>query len=148
MNIRITVLLSWVVMMVCTQQGSSYAATVDANSVTGNLIISSAGVTTLISMISYVCAVGLGLTGVWKVKQHADNPLQTGLREGVIRLIICGALTSLPFIMAAMQGSANPANIASGGSGGGSGSGSGGGTIGGGSGGAGTVNAFPPSNSF
>lgn len=85
----------------------AFAAIIDANTVTDNLITSSAGVTDLINLICYVMGTGLALLGCWKLKLHVDNPGQNDLKSALMRLITGGMLLSLPYVMAAMQGSAS-----------------------------------------
>ncbi len=85
-------------------------ATTDANSLVGNLVKSSKGFTDLISLLGYVGGSGLSVAGIFKLKQHVDNPGQTPMKDGVMRLAAGGALLSLPFITTVMQGSVTESN--------------------------------------
>ena len=50
---------------------------------------------------------GLSVAGILKVKGHVDSPANHPLKDGLMRLAAGGALLSLPFMTAAMQGSIN-----------------------------------------
>lgn len=75
------------------------------NNLTDNVVSSAAGIPNLISMVSYLCGIALAVAGIFKLKQHVDNPGQTPMKDGLIRLAAGGALLSFPFIAAMMQGS-------------------------------------------
>lgn len=57
----------------------------------------------LITGLSYLIAIILGVLGIMKIKDHVENPSQTPLKEGAIRLAAGGALFALPIIMDAMM---------------------------------------------
>lgn len=56
----------------------------------------------LITGVSYLIAILLGVLGIMKIKDHVENPSQTPIKEGAIRLAAGGALFALPIIMEAM----------------------------------------------
>lgn len=56
----------------------------------------------LISAACYVGGAALIGTGVMKVKGHVDNPGQTPLREGLIRLVAGGVLVAAPAMTSVM----------------------------------------------
>lgn len=85
-------------------------ATVDANSLSANLISASAGFTSLLNVLGYVGGSGLAVAGIFKLKNHVDNPGQTPMKDGVMRLAAGGALLSLPFMINVMQGSVGEGN--------------------------------------
>lgn len=69
----------------------------------------------LITGLAYLIAIILGVLGIMKIKDHVENPSQTPLKEGAIRLAAGGALFALPIIMDAMLttlsgGESNQAN--------------------------------------
>ncbi len=70
----------------------------------GNIADGSGGLIKLITMVSYVGGIGLGVAGIFKLKQHVDNPGQTPMKDGLVRLGAGGGLLSLPFMTDAMQG--------------------------------------------
>ena len=57
----------------------------------------------LLSALSYLVGLVLGVLGVLKIKDHVEQPTQTPLKEGAIRLAAGGALFALPIIFEAMQ---------------------------------------------
>jgi hypothetical protein len=76
----------------------------DFNMLLGNILRSIDGVPGLVSAAAYLLGMIFGVSGVLRIKEHVETPQQTPLREGVIRLLIGGALFALPAIMSAMQG--------------------------------------------
>ncbi len=79
--------------------------TVNLSDVTENLKTSSSDIPNLISMVAYIGGIGLGVSGIIKVKDHVDNPGNAKLKEGIARLGGGGALLALPYITRAMMGS-------------------------------------------
>lgn len=71
----------------------------------------------LISGLSYLFGTLLGVLGILKIKEHVENPQQTELKHGAIRLAAGGGLFALPIVYEAMtttigQGNApNPADL-------------------------------------
>lgn len=57
----------------------------------------------LISGVSYMAGILLGVLGVLKIKDHVETPGQTPLQHGAIRLAAGGALFALPIMYEAMQ---------------------------------------------
>lgn len=80
----------------------SYVPLNDFNQVLAKIIESVERVPGLIAGIGYLLGLVMGVSGILKLKEHIENPQQTGLREGVIRLLIGGALIALPAIYSAM----------------------------------------------
>lgn len=73
-----------------------------ANTIAETLTDSISQLPSLISALSYLAGITLGTLGVLKVKDHVENPQQTPLKEGAIRLATGGALLALPTIFSAM----------------------------------------------
>ena len=86
---------------------TSAAAATDLTVLSNNIAASGAGLPHMISTVAYVGGIGLGVAGIFKLKQHVDNPGQAPLKDGLIRLGAGGGLLALPFITNAMQGSIN-----------------------------------------
>lgn len=63
-----------------------------------------------ISAGAYMLGMLLGITALLKLKEHVENPDQTPLREGVIRLIVGGAMFAMPTLYAAMQATIQTGN--------------------------------------
>jgi len=69
---------------------------------TGNIKTSASDIPNLISTVAYIGGAGLGVAGVLKMKQHVDNPTQTPLKDGLVRLGAGGGLLALPFVLDSM----------------------------------------------
>ncbi len=69
-----------------------------------NLVSSWNGFTNIFSMLAYFAGVTLAIIGVFKFKDHVDNPAQTKLSEGVKRMLAGGMFLSLPFMIRAVRG--------------------------------------------
>ena len=70
-----------------------------------NIITASSGFNNLISVVCWIGGAGLGVAGIFKLKMHVDNPGQTPMKDGLVRIGWGGALLAFPFIQQAMQGS-------------------------------------------
>lgn len=73
------------------------------NNIAQNITNSISDFPTLLSALSYLFGLLLGVLGVMKVKDHVENPTQTPLKEGAIRLAAGGALFALPIMFEAMS---------------------------------------------
>ncbi|HEX2753173.1 MAG TPA: hypothetical protein VHP34_08780 [Alphaproteobacteria bacterium] len=88
--------------------GSSTSAEANATNfatMSENLVVASSGFQNLISTVCWLGGAGLGVAGIFKLKQHVDNPGQTPMKDGLIRIGAGGGLLAFPFIQNAMQGS-------------------------------------------
>jgi len=56
----------------------------------------------LISGVSYMLGLLMGVLGILKIKDHVENPTQTPMKEGAIRLVTGGALFGLPVVFESM----------------------------------------------
>lgn len=70
-----------------------------------NVVRASDGFSPVLSTIAYIFGCILAVTGVFKFKQHVDNPQQTSLWEGIKRMLAGGCFLSLPFTIRAVRGS-------------------------------------------
>jgi hypothetical protein len=68
------------------------------NDLANNIVQSSEGLPGIIAAACYMLGILLGVLGILKIKDHVENPSQTPLRTGIIRLIAGGALFALPVI--------------------------------------------------
>lgn len=73
------------------------------NEILENMEGSISGIPGLISGISYMMGILLGVLGILKIKDHVENPGQTPLQQGAIRLAAGGGLFALPIVYEAMQ---------------------------------------------
>lgn len=64
----------------------------------------------LLTGVSYLIGIMLGVLGVMKIKDHVENPTQTPLKDGAIRLASGGALFALPILFEAMQSTIGEGN--------------------------------------
>lgn len=58
----------------------------------------------LLTGLSYMMGLLFSVLGVLKIKDHVENPTQTQLKDGAIRLAAGGALFLIPVVTTAMQG--------------------------------------------
>ena len=70
----------------------------DINDIADNAQASVEQLPGLVSALSYALGLLLGVMGVLKLKEHVENPTQTPLRVGFVRLLAGGALMALPIV--------------------------------------------------
>ena len=73
------------------------------SSVAKNMTVSMATLPTMLSAVSYLFGLLLGVLGVMKIKDHVENPSQEPLKNGAIRLAAGGALFAIPMIYEAAK---------------------------------------------
>jgi hypothetical protein len=56
----------------------------------------------LVTGISYMMGLLLGVLGILKLKDHVENPSNTPMKDGAIRLAAGGALFGLPIVFESM----------------------------------------------
>lgn len=81
---------------------SAHAGTNNWSTIAGTMTNSISELPGLLSGVSYMFGLLLGTLGVLKIKDHVENPGQTHLKDGAIRLAAGGALFALPMITEAM----------------------------------------------
>jgi hypothetical protein len=74
----------------------------DFSTIAENIITSIQDLPGLLTGVSYMFGILLGVLGILKVKDHVENPTQTPLKDGAIRLAAGGALFALPIVFEAM----------------------------------------------
>ena len=57
----------------------------------------------LLSGVAYMVGILLGVLGILKIKDHVENPGQTPIQHGAIRLVAGGGLFALPIVYEAMM---------------------------------------------
>lgn len=83
--------------------GSAHAAAGNNfGSIAKNITTSIADIPGLLTGLSYLFGILLGVLGVMKIKDHVENPSNTPLKDGAIRLAAGGALFALPILFEAM----------------------------------------------
>ncbi len=80
----------------------SFAQTTGIGRVTDNIVQSAVNTPDLVSAAAYIGGIGMGVTGVVKLKQHVDQPTQNPMKDGLVRLGAGGGLLALPAITTAM----------------------------------------------
>lgn len=86
-----------------TQSGSANAATNTFNDIANNIIGGIASLPGFLSAISYMMGMLFAVLGILKIKDHVENPTQTHLKDGAIRLAVGGGLFMIPIITESMQ---------------------------------------------
>lgn len=85
---------------------SAYATTTtngnDFSSIARNINSSISELPGLLTGVSYMMGILLGVLGILKIKDHVENPGQTPLQHGAIRLAAGGGLFALPIVYEAM----------------------------------------------
>ncbi len=82
---------------------SAHASSKTFNDIASNIVGGIATIPGLISAICYVMGLLFAVLGILKIKDHVENPSQTQLKDGAIRLCIGGALLGLPILLQSMQ---------------------------------------------
>lgn len=75
----------------------------DFSSIAENITTSISSLPGLLTGVSYMLGILLGVLGILKIKDHVENPTQTPLQHGAIRLTAGGGLFALPIVYEAMQ---------------------------------------------
>lgn len=70
--------------------------------IAGNMNESMSLLPGLLAALAYMFGILLAALGIMKIKDHVENPSQTPLKDGAIRLAAGGALFALPIISEAM----------------------------------------------
>ncbi len=85
-----------------TTAGDANAAN-NFGSIANNINTSISSLPGLISALAYLFGILLAVLGVMKIKDHVENPTQTPLKDGAIRLLAGGALFAIPILLEAMS---------------------------------------------
>lgn len=72
------------------------------SSIAKNITTSVSSVPGLLTGLSYMFGILLGVLGILKIKDHVENPQQTPLKDGAVRLAAGGGLFALPIVYDAM----------------------------------------------
>lgn len=79
-----------------------------------NITTSIQDVPGLLTGLSYMFGILIGVLGILKIKDHVENPGQTPLKDGAVRLAAGGALFALPIIYEAMRETIDVGNAGAG----------------------------------
>lgn len=92
-------------MMLAANDAHAQAASTGSNTfsnIAKNITTSIQDLPGLLTGLSYMFGILLAVLGVMKIKDHVENPTQTHLKDGAIRLAAGGALFALPIVFEAM----------------------------------------------
>lgn len=78
--------------------GTEDAHANDFSTIATNIIESIASLPGLLSGVAYMFGILLAVLGILKIKDHVENPGNTPLKDGAIRLAAGGALFALPIV--------------------------------------------------
>ena len=84
------------------------------NEILQHLMDSITNLPTFISALAYILGLIMGVGGLFKVKEHVEDPDRVPLREGVVRFLVGGALFAIPTIFDAMYNTINAAGTLTG----------------------------------
>lgn len=80
--------------------GSAHAN--NFSTISQNITTSIGSLPGLLAALAYLFGVLLGVLGIMKIKDHVENPGNTPLKDGAVRLLAGGALFALPIIYESM----------------------------------------------
>lgn len=81
---------------------AAMAAGNNFSKISKNISTSIADLPGLLAALSYLFGILLAVLGIMKIKDHVENPSQTHLKDGAIRLLAGGALFAIPIVSEAM----------------------------------------------
>ncbi len=84
------------------------------NNIGENIVSSISSMPALLSALSYMFGILLGVLGIMKIKDHVENPGNEPLKNGAIRLAAGGALLGLPIVFESMLETINAAGAGKG----------------------------------
>lgn len=58
-----------------------------------------ASIARFISIVSFVAGLGIGMSGILKLKNHSQNPAQVPLSQPMMRILVACGLIALPTVM-------------------------------------------------
>lgn len=88
--------------MLATASGTAEAGNNDFSKIAENMTTSISSIPGLLTALAYLFGLLLAVLGVMKIKDHVENPTNTPLKDGAIRLGAGGALFALPIMLDAM----------------------------------------------
>ena len=87
-----------------TSAGDAHAANANNfGSIANNINTSISSLPGLVAALAYLFGILLAVLGVLKIKDHVENPTQTPLKDGAIRLLAGGMLFAIPILLEAMS---------------------------------------------
>ena len=90
---------------------NAQAAGNDFSSIARNVSASIEELPGLVASLAYLVGMLMGVLGVIKIKDHVENPTQTPMKDGAVRLAAGGALFALPIMFEAMSNTIGNTNV-------------------------------------
>lgn len=91
------------VMGTMSSSGAQAAPANTFNDIANNIVAGIQDLPGFLSAISYMMGMLFSILGILKIKDHVENPTQTHLKDGAIRLAVGGGLFMIPIITESMQ---------------------------------------------
>jgi hypothetical protein len=92
--------------MMSSSPAHAAAAANNFSSIAQNITLSVSSLPGLLTALAYLFGILIGVLGILKIKDHVENPSNTPLKDGAIRLAAGGALFAIPIIFQAMTNTA------------------------------------------
>jgi hypothetical protein len=83
----------------------------DFSSIARNISSSIEELPGLVASLAYLVGMLMGVLGVIKIKDHVENPTQTPMKDGAVRLAAGGALFALPIMFESMSNTIGSTNV-------------------------------------
>jgi len=91
-----------IVALMAGTQDAAAATGQNFSDIAGNITGSIEELPGLISGLAYLVGLLMGALGIMKIKDHVENPTQTPMKDGAVRLAAGGALFGLPIVFESM----------------------------------------------
>ncbi len=88
--------------MVAGSSAAHAAAGNNFSNISKNIATGISDIPGLFSALAYLFGIMLAVLGIMKIKDHVENPGQTPLKDGAVRLLAGGALFAIPIVSEAM----------------------------------------------
>lgn len=90
-------------LMSASEANAAAANTASFSTISQTITSQIGGLPGFITALSYIMGTLFAVLGILKIKDHVENPSNTPLKDGAIRLAVGGGLFTVPLITAAMQ---------------------------------------------
>ena len=83
--------------------GAESAEAASFNDVAARIVNQTSNLSGVITTLGYIVGLVFAVLGLLKIKAHVENPSQTPIKEGAIKILIAGCLFSVPAVAEATQ---------------------------------------------
>ena len=87
--------------MIMSQEAEAAPAGNNFGKIAENITLSIGNVPGLVTGVAYLVGLLLVVLGVLKLKDHVENPTQTPVKDGAVRLAAGGAMLAIPILLEA-----------------------------------------------